>query len=381
MHQREVMEHGATTTATEFGNLPLWNLADLYDGPDSQALAGDLSRASREASEFRAAFEGRLATLGGDEFAAALRRYEALQDVLGRIGSYAGLLHAGNQTDPKIGQFYQTMLERTNDIGSNLLFFGLEINKLDDALLEEKLAGSADLRHFAPWLRDTRTYVPTSCRTISKSSCSRICVWRRRLEPPVRPDHGQAAISDRRKGVDLRRSAQSPVRSDPRQARGGGRRVARVLKDHADIFALITNTLVKDKETEDRWRHFARPISSRNLSNLVEDEVVDALIQAVKRAYPKLSHRYYSLKARWLGLERLEYWDRNAPLPDAEDRTFPGTRRQRSSCRLTGSSRRSWRRSASNSSSKAGSMRRRGRENRQALFRIRRCRARTPISC
>jgi len=88
------------------------------------------------------------------------------------------------------------------------------------------------------------------------------------------------------------------------------------------LFGLITNTLAKDKEVEDRWRGFPRPISSRNLSNFVEDEVVDALIAAVRASYPDLSHRYYRLKARWFGVEELPFWDRNAPLPEEEERTI-----------------------------------------------------------
>src|SRR5262249_124071 len=87
--------------------------------------------------------------------------------------------------------------------------------------------------------------------------------------------------------------------------------------------ALVTNTLAKDKEIEDRWRAFPRPISSRNLANQVEDEVVDALVAAVRASYPRLSHRYYKLKARWMGQDQLDYWDPNAPLADADGRPIP----------------------------------------------------------
>ena len=99
--------------------------------------------------------------------------------------------------------------------------------------------------------------------------------------------------------------------------------VGRVLKDNVRLFAHITNTLAKDKEIEDNWREFPQPWSSRNLSNQVEDEVVDALVSSITEAYPRLSHRYYSLKAKWMGGDRLDYWDRNAPLPDDDDRTIP----------------------------------------------------------
>ena len=88
------------------------------------------------------------------------------------------------------------------------------------------------------------------------------------------------------------------------------------------LFSLITNTLAKDKEIVDQWRHYKRPASERNLSNVVEDEVVDALVSAVVADFPRLSHRYYALKAKWLGLEKLQTWDRNAPLPGDDDRAI-----------------------------------------------------------
>ena len=88
------------------------------------------------------------------------------------------------------------------------------------------------------------------------------------------------------------------------------------------LFSLVTNTLAKDKEIVDTWRHYPRPGSYRNRSNMVEDEVVDALVSAVRADFPRLAHRYYLMKAKWLGLPKLMHWDRNAPLPDDDDRTI-----------------------------------------------------------
>src|SRR5690606_1810780 len=98
---------------------------------------------------------------------------------------------------------------------------------------------------------------------------------------------------------------------DRREA--GGRAVAKGMADNIRLFARVTNTLVKEKEVEDRWRKLPTPDHARHLANHVEPEVVDALREAVQAAYPRLSHRYYAMKAKWLGLEKLEYWDRNAP--------------------------------------------------------------------
>src|SRR6202030_3413020 len=110
---------------------------------------------------------------------------------------------------------------------------------------------------------------------------------------------------------------------DPDKRKRAAKTLGDVFGGNVRLFALITNTLAKDKEIEDRWRGFKRPISSRNLQNFVEDEVVDALIAAVGGAYPTLSHLYYRLKAKWFGVEQLESWDRNAPLPDQDDRIIP----------------------------------------------------------
>ena len=148
-----------STSAVEVGVLPQWNLGDLYASPDSPVLEQDLERAAADAARFAGHYEGKVAGLDGAALAAAIADYERLQDLLGRIGSYAGLLHAGNMADPKLGQFYQTMQERTTDIGSTLLFFTLELNKLDDDLLAAKMAVPA-LARYAPWLRDVRAYRP-----------------------------------------------------------------------------------------------------------------------------------------------------------------------------------------------------------------------------
>ena len=110
---------------------------------------------------------------------------------------------------------------------------------------------------------------------------------------------------------------------EPAARREAAKSLGQVLGENKRVFSLITNTLAKDKEIEDGWRSFPRPVSARNLGNFVEDEVVDALVGAVHRAYPKLSHRYYRLKAKWFGVDALPYWDRNAPLPEDDDRLIP----------------------------------------------------------
>ncbi len=309
-------------------SLPRWDLSDLFPGPQSPELARALKEAEDGAKAFAAARRGRLAGLGGAALGAAIAEYERLQDLIGRIGSYAQLLYAGDMSDPQITQFYQTMQERLTDISSELLFFTLELNRLEDAGLEEKLA-APELRRFAPWLRDIRAFRPHQLsdeleKLLHEKQVAGRAAWNRLF------DETMATLRFPVGGKELTSSDALNLLTDRNgeTRRKAGEALSQVLKGNIRLFALITNTLAKDKEIEDRWRRFPRPVSSRNLANFVEDEVVEALVSAVRAAYPRLSHRYYALKARWMGKERLDWWDRNAPLPEDEDRQIPWSQAQ-----------------------------------------------------
>jgi oligoendopeptidase F len=311
--------------AAVLGDLPEWDLGDLYPGRDSPALARDLAALACDATAFRTRYEGRLAALPGSEFGHAVAQYERLQEVAGRIMSYAELLRSGNVADPEIARFFQTMHEKINAIATETLFFALEINRLDDAALEAK-AADPRLAHYRPWLRDTRAMRPHQLsdeleKLLHEKSVAGRAAWTRLFDETI------AELRFPFRGRDLTEPEAMHLLSDPDGAvrHEAALAIGKVLGEHGRLFALITNTLAKDKEIEDRWRHFAKPISARNLSNYVEDDVVDALIAAVRASYPDLSHRYYRLKARWFGVEELPFWDRNAPLPGDDDRvvTWP----------------------------------------------------------
>jgi oligoendopeptidase F len=315
-------EPAAAQRRETLGALPEWDLSDLYPGPDSEPLAHDLSTLTEEAKAFRDRYEGRLAALSGIELGAAVEAYERLQEKIGRIMSYASLVHAGNLSDPELGRFYQTMQERTNAVSTALLFFTLELNRLDDADLEAKLADPV-LAHFRPWLRDTRAFRQHQLsdeieKLLHEKYVAGRAAWTRFFDETI------AGLRFPFRGKELTEPEALDLLSDkdPEMRREAAHTIGEVLAKNTRTFALITNTLAKDKEIEDRWRRFPRPISSRNLANFVEDEVVDALIAAVRDSYPRLSHRYYRLKARWFGVEELPFWDRNAPLPEEEDRTI-----------------------------------------------------------
>ncbi len=306
--------------AAALGDLPEWDLSDLYPGRDSAALTRDLATLAADAEAFRARYQGRLADLAGAALGAAVATYERLQEEGGRIMSYASLVHAGNLADPEIGRFFQTMQEKINAVSTTLLFFTLELNRLDDAQLAAKEADPA-LARYRPWLRDTRAFRPYQLsdeveQLLHEKYVAGRAAWTRLFDETI------ADLRFPIRGKELTEAEALDLLSDPdpQVRRDAALAIGEVLGKNARTFALITNTLAKDKEIEDRWRRFARPISSRNLANFVEDDVVDALIAAVRDSYPRLSHRYYRLKAHWFGVEQLPFWDRNAPLPEDEDR-------------------------------------------------------------
>ncbi len=302
---------------------PAWDLGALYDGRTSPRIAADLAAAEHDAQDFAARHEGRLAGLDGAGLAAAIAGYERIDEVLGRVMSYAQLLFSGDSADPEIGQFTQTTSERVTAISSLLVFFTLELNRLDDAALEARLAEPA-LARWRPFLRDLRTFRPHQLddsleKLLHEKEVTGRAAWSRLFDETVAgmriPLDGEPrTVSDVLNRLSDR---DRTVREQAARAIGAG------FGERAKLFSLITNTLAKDKEILDDWRRYPRPESARNRGNMVEDAVVDALVGAVVADYPRLSHRYYAMKARWLGLDKLQHWDRNAPLPDDDDRAIP----------------------------------------------------------
>ncbi|MBI5162978.1 MAG: M3 family oligoendopeptidase [Magnetospirillum sp.] len=306
----------------DLGALPEWDLSDLYPSPDSQRLAEDLDAAEAGAKAFHQSYAGQLAGLDGTRFGAAIAEYERLSEIMGRAMSYAQLWYAGNVTDPERGRFFQGISERITTISTQTLFFTLEINRLDDDVLAAKLGAPAASR-YAPWLRDVRVFRPHQLsddleRLLHEKSVAGRAAWTRLFDETMgrlRFPLGDAMLTSA-EVLNLMSDGDGATRKAAAQSLGA------VLGENAPLFALVTNTLAKDKEIEDTWRHYPSPQSYRNLSNQVEDAVVDALVAAVKGCYEQLSHRYYRLKARWFGSDQLDYWDRNAPLPDADERSW-----------------------------------------------------------
>ncbi|MCC6716266.1 MAG: M3 family oligoendopeptidase [Acetobacteraceae bacterium] len=305
------------------GELPTWDLRDLYPSPDAPELEADLVRALADARAFEAAHGGKLAGMSGAALAAAIGAYERIEEGLGRVMSYAQLLFSGDSTDAAVGKFYQSMSERVTAISSHLIFFTLELNRLDEADIEAKLADPAAAK-WRPWLRDLRVFRPHQLddaleKLLHDKEVTGRSAWSRLFDETV------AGMTVSVGAESLTVSAALNKLSDPDRAvrEAAGKGVGAAFGERIKLFSLVTNTLAKDKEIIDTWRHYERPGSSRNRANMVEDAVVDALVTAVVADFPRLSHRYYAMKAKWLGLERLQHWDRNAPLPGDGDRIIP----------------------------------------------------------
>jgi oligoendopeptidase F len=312
--------------SAKLGDLPEWNLKDLYPGLDSPEVKCDLDLADSECATFEHDFKGRLAALAAGEgggLAKAVARYEAIDDRLGRLMSYASLMYAGNTTDPARAKFYGDVQERITAASLHLLFFTLELNRVDDAQLEAAMQDPA-LGHYRPWIEDVRKEKPYQLEDrveelFHEKSVTGYSAWNRLFDETIASLRFK--VAGKKLAIEPTLNLLQDV--DGKKRKAAAEALAATFKENLRPFALITNTLAKDKEISDRWRGFKDIADARHLSNRVEPEVVEALVSAVRAAYPKLSHRYYALKAKWFGKKRLPHWDRNAPLPKVPQRTIP----------------------------------------------------------
>jgi oligoendopeptidase F len=324
---RKAATSNAAVAKSKTGKLPEWNLADLYSGIDAPEVARDLSKMDADCIAFETDYKGKLAEFtarddGGRWLAEAVKRYEVIDDLAGRLGSYAGLVHAGDSVDPAISKFYGDVSERLTAASTHLLFFALELNRVDDDVIERAMQ-TPELGHYRPWIEDLRKDKPYQLedrveQLFHEKSQSGYAAWNRLFDQ---------TISSLRFKVGGKELAIEPTLNFMQDRSGEKRKaaanaLAKTFKDNERTFALVTNTLAKDKEISDRWRGFKDVADSRHLNNRVEREVVDALVASVRAAYPKLSHRYYRLKAGWFKKKKLPYWDRNAPLPFAATGTI-----------------------------------------------------------
>jgi oligoendopeptidase F len=307
--------------------LPEWNLADLYSAVDSPEVKRDLERADQECAAFEETYKGKLAEIArgpqaGRKLAAAVKGYEAIDDRMGRLISFASLVYAGNTVDPVRAKFYADMQERITAASVHLLFFTLELNRIADADLDAAMA-DAELGHYRPWIEDVRKEKPYQLedrveQLFHEKSVTAYGAWNRLFDETI--GHLRFTVGGKDLAIEPTLNLLQDAKERTRKAAADA--LATTFTANLRTFTLITNTLAKDKEISDRWRGFADVADARHLANRVEREVVEALVEAVRAAYPVLSHRYYALKARWFGKKRLPHWDRNAPLPQVPTRSI-----------------------------------------------------------
>ncbi len=312
------------TGGDNLGKLPEWDLSDLYPAPDSAEFGNDMAWLEKACTGFAAKYENKLSELSAQELVDCVHAYEKIQNIGGRLMSYAGLRYYQNTTDADRAQFLQNAQEKITGFTAPLVFFSLEVNRLDDGLLEKMFAQNAELARYKPVFDNLRKMKPYQLsdeleKFLHDQSSVGASAWNKLFDETI------AGLSFDVDGSPMNLESTLNLLTDEDRAKRetAAHAVADVMGENIKLFSRVHNTLAKEKAIEDSWRGFETPQLSRHLANQVEPEVVDALRDAVVAAYPRLSHRYYALKAKWLGLENLEIWDRNAPLPAAKQGTIP----------------------------------------------------------
>ena len=316
----ELVRDNADPGSSQIKNLPKWNLDDLYSSENDKNLTRDLKWLDKECTKFENDFKNKLSKLSAQNFLKCILRYEKIQNISGRIMSFAGLRYYQSTTDPKRAKFLADMQDKITISSSKLVFFSLEINNIDNKKINSLLKEDVQLNRFKPIFDSLRKMKNHQLSTeleafLHDQSVVGTSAWNRLFDETI------AGLKFTINNEELNIESTLNLLSDhDRKTRElGAKEVARVLDNNINIFSRITNTLAKEKEIEDRWRKMPSPQFGRHLSNDVEPDVVEALRNAVVKAYPETSHRYYKLKAKWMGLKKMEIWDRNAPLPNQDN--------------------------------------------------------------
>ncbi|MDG0986875.1 MAG: M3 family oligoendopeptidase [Paracoccaceae bacterium] len=306
--------------SSELGQLPDWNLNDLYTSTDAKELVSDLSWLEKECDEFANEYQGKLKFLSADQMLQCIIRNEKISSISGRIISYAGLRYYQNTTNADRAKFLSDMQEKITVYTTKLVFFSLEINSLEDAFLEGLLNENEELLRYKPVFEKIRALKPYQLSDEVEKFLHDLGIvgdaWEKLFDETI------AGLEFKIGGEKLNIEATLNFLTDQNREnrQKATYELARVFSKNIKVFTRVHNTQAKEKEIIDRWRGMPTAQMGRHLANQVEPEVVEALRNAVVKAYPKISHRYYELKRKWLGLEIMQVWDRNAPLPMESDR-------------------------------------------------------------
>ena len=305
--------------SSELGQLPDWNLNDLYTSTDAQELESDLNWLEKECDKFAKDYEGKLKLLSANEMLNCVVRNEKISSISGRIISYAGLRYYQKTTDADRAKFLSDMQEKITVFTTKLVFFSLEINSLEDELLEKLFLEKVELARYKPIFEKIRALKPYQLSDEIEKFLHDLGIvgdaWEKLFDETI------AGLKFKIDNETLNIEATLNLLTDKKRENRekATHELARVFKENIKIFTRVHNTQAKEKEIVDRWRGMPTAQMGRHLANQVEPEVVEALRNSVVKAYPTISHRYYELKRKWLGLEVMQVWDRNAPLPMESD--------------------------------------------------------------
>lgn len=307
--------------------LPEWRLDDLYSGREDPRIETDIA-AAKAANDKLAAMEGRFIAARADAAGLGrlldegIRLYEDATNGLWGVGAYASLAASTARDNPAWAKFEGDLRARSAQIAAESLFFTLEINQLEDPEIEAALAAHPPAARWRPWIRRVRLSRPHELSPdLERMLVDRgpaVANWVRLYDETL----AKLAVRVGREELTLPEALNRLSDPDGARRKQAAQGLAKALEACAPVQALSLNTLAFEKQVEDRWRKYPDPAASRHLANEVDADAVQALEAAVVEAYPSVSHRYYALKAKVMGLKTLNYWDRNAPLDTAAPRTY-----------------------------------------------------------
>ena len=312
---RPVFDANASAGGKDLGDLPEWDLSDLYPSEDAPELKRDLDWLEQACASFAEDYEGKIADQDAAGFLEMVQRHEKIEGIAGRIMSFAGLRYYQLTTDSSRTKFLSDMQEKITQYTTPLVFFTLELNRVADDDYNALFTASDELARYKPAFDRVRAMKPYQLSDEMEKFLHDMGVvgdaWERLFDETI------AGLTFDIDGEDLNIEATLNLltEQDRDQREKAAHELARVFGENIRTFARVHNTQAKEKEIMDRWRGMPTPQTGRHLSNDVEPEVVEALRNAVVAASPRLSHRYYELKRKWLGLDVMQVWDRNAPLP------------------------------------------------------------------
>lgn len=299
--------------------LPAWDLSDLYNGIDDPKIQKDLDKYKKNAEQLAKKYKGKIKDLSSEEFLQAVKSVEEMSIIGSMLGEFAYLNMVTQMKNKEAMIFYQNISEKLTDYSKPTIFFSLEVNKLTDSKIKEWLKNDG-VAFYKPWLDKVRRFKNHELseeveEILHEKSVTSSSAWVRLYEE----SSSRLVYTVDGKNYNDAEISKLLLDKNPETRAKAGKEINRVSKENAHLFTTIYNMVIKDKAIEDAKRGYKKPISERNLAENVNDKTVETLAETVRKNYKNIAHRFYKLKAKWLGVKKIQYWDRNAPLPFCED--------------------------------------------------------------